>query len=57
MSLDLLDAKTLQPPVRQSPEKKAEEQVDDEEEDLERLADALEETALASYNLPRFKGE
>ena len=44
-------------PVRQSPEKKAEEQVDDEEEDLERLADALEETALASYNLPRFKGE
>ena len=48
----------LQPPVRQSPEKKkAEEQVDDQEEDLERLADALEETALASYNLPRFKGE
>ena len=55
--MDLLDAKILQPPVRQSPEKKAEEQVDDEEEDLERLADALEETALASYNLPRFKGE
>ena len=55
--MDLLDAKILQNPVRQSPEKKAEEQVDNEEEDLERLADALEETALASYNLPRFKGK
>ena len=31
--------------------------MDDEGEDVERLADAVEEMAMANYNLPRFKGE
>ena len=36
---------------------KEEEELDDEGEDLERLADAVEEIAMANYDMPRFKGE
>ena len=43
--------------VRESPEKAAEEEGDDDEEDLERLADAVEQMAVANYDLPRFRGE